>query len=136
MLKQVIAATLLIGLALPAAAQERVPGKAVTVHFVKFKSGSLDRVDEIERKYFDPAAEKLGIRPIIIRMASGDWDRQYIFPMKAMADLDYASTPEEKAWLAEVDRLAGGAGMAQKLLIEWNAAIVRDKRDYGFSDQK
>lgn len=136
MLKQVIAATLLIGMALPAAAQEREPGKAVAVHYVKFKPGSLDRINEIEHKYFDPAAEKVGIRPIIIRMASGDWDRQYIFPMKSMGDLDYTSTPENKAWLAEVDKLAGAPGSVKKLLAEWESAVVRDKYDFGFSDQK
>lgn len=136
MLKQLIAASLLAGLAMPAVAQEREPGKPVAVQYVKFKPEALDRVSEIESKYFDPAAEKLGIRPIIIHMSSGDWDRVYLFPMKAMADLDYRSTPEEKAWRAEVDKLAGGAGMAQKLLAEWNAAVVRDKRDFGFSDQK
>lgn len=136
MLKQVISATLLMGLALPAGAQEREPGQPVAVHFVKFKPGSLDRISEIESKYFDPAADKVGIRPIIIRMASGDWDREYIFPMKSMGDLDYITTPENKAWLAEVDKLAGGPGSAQKLLAEWGGAIVRDKHDFGFSDQK
>lgn len=136
MIKQVFAAAMLALVAMPAAAQERTPGKAVQIHYVRFKPGTAERVDEIERKYFDPAAEKLGIRPIIIRMASGEWDKQYIFPMKAMADLDYRDTPEEKAWLAEVDKLAGAPGSAQKLLAEWNAAVASDKRDFGFSDQK
>lgn len=126
-----------LGLALPAAAQEKRDGHAVTVNFVKFKANTIDRIDEIERKYFDPAAEKLGIRPLIIRMASGEWDREYIFPMTGgMADLDFKSTKENEAWMAEVDRLAGGPGMAKKLLAEWGAAVERDRSEYGFSDKK
>lgn len=126
-----------LAFAMPAAAQERTPGKAVAINFVKFKPGATERIDEIERKYFDPAAEKLGIRPMIIRMASGQWDREYIFPMKGgMAELDYTTTKEQVAWLAEVDRLAGGAGMAKKLLAEWNSLVDRQTNDFGFSDQK
>lgn len=126
-----------ICLATPAIAQEKETGKAVTVNYVKFKPGTIDRVSEIESKYFDPAAEKLGIRPIIIRMASGEWDREYIFPMKGgMADLDYKTTKENIAWMAEVDAMAGGKGMALKLLAEWNAAVDRQRNEFGFSDQK
>ena len=137
MMIRAVLALACLTLTLPAAAQERTPGKAVTVTFVKFKPGAAERIDEIESKYFDPAAEKFGIRPVIIRMASGQWDREYIFPMKGgMAELDYTTTKEQVAWLAEVDRLAGGAGMAKKLLAEWNSLIDRQTNEFGFSDQK
>lgn len=123
--------------AIPAIAQERVPGKAVSISYVKFKPNMADRINEIESKYFDPAAEKIGTRPIVIRMASGEWDREYIFPMRGgMAELDFKTNKDNDAWMAEVDRLAGGAGMAKKLLAEWDAAVDHQKSEYGFSDQK
>ena len=135
-MKSIVFGLALLATAVPAFAQERETGKAVAVNLVKFKAGTIDRVNEIERKYFDPAAEKLGIKPIIIRMASGEWDREYIFPMKGMSDLDYKTTKENIAWMAEVDTLAGGKGMALKLLAEWNAAVDRQRTEYGFSDAK
>jgi hypothetical protein len=121
----------------PAAAQEKADGKAVSIDFVKFKPNTVDRIDEIERKYFDPAAEKFGFRPTVIRFATGEWDREYIFPMPGgMADLGYKTTKEQIAWMAEVDRLAGGPGMGKKLLAEWDAAVERRSTDIGFSDAK
>ena len=136
-MKHVVLGLALIAAALPVTAQEREPGKAVSISFVKFKPNMIDRVNEIESKYFDPADEKLGIKPVIIRMASGDWDREYIFPMKGgMADLDYKTTKDNIAWMAEVDALAGGKGMAVKLLAEWNAAVDHQRTEYGFSDAK
>ncbi|MBX9730461.1 MAG: hypothetical protein K2X59_03965 [Sphingomonas sp.] len=126
-----------ICLSAPAIAQEKEAGKAVTINYVKFKAGTIDRVSEIESKYFDPAAEKLGIKPVIIRMASGEWDRTYVFPLPGgMASLDYKTTKEQVAWLAEVDSMAGGKGMAQKLLAEWNAAVDHQRSEFGFSNQK
>lgn len=130
-----IVAGLCLAIAVPAFAQEKEPGKAVNVNFVKFKPGMTKRINEIESKYFDPAAAKFGIKPIIIRMTSGEWDRGYVFPLSGgMADLDYQSTKEQVAWMAEVDRLAGGTGMARKLLDEWNAAVDRQRNDFGFMD--
>lgn len=124
-------------LAMPAVAQEKEEGKAVTVNYVKFKRGKIDRVNEIESKYFNPASEKVGFRPIIIRMVTGEWDRAYVFPMPlGMATLDYKSTKEYDAWLVEIDKLAGSKGMAQKLLAEWAEAVDHERSDVGFSDQK
>lgn len=132
-----VVAVALVAIAVPGGAEERMPGKAVAVNYVKFKPGTTDRVDEIERKYFDPASEKVGNRPIVIRMASGEWDREYIFPLRGgMAQLDFRTSKEDEAFEAEIDRLAGGAGMAKKLLAEWGAAVERQKTEFGFSDQK
>lgn len=134
---KVIALGAALCLASPALAQEKQVGKAVSVQFVKFKPNTIERINEIESKYFDPAAEKLGIKPIIIKMTTGEWDREYIFPMPGgMAELDFKSTKEQEAWLAGVDALAGGKGMAQKLLTEWNAAVDHQRSELGFSDQK
>ncbi|MGJ3649024.1 hypothetical protein ACLB0R_11190 [Sphingomonas sp. GlSt437] len=124
-------------IAAPAAAQEKQDGKAVQVELIKFKAGTIDRVDEIESKYFDPAARKIGFSPVVIRFQTGPWDREYIFPMTGgMADLDYKATKDQIAWLAEVDRLAGGPGSAKKLLAEFDAAIERSTTDVGFSSQR
>lgn len=137
MMKALMLAASVCLMVAPAAAQEKEDGKAVTVQYVKFKAGTITRVSEIEHKYFDPASEKVGFRPIIIRMVTGEWDRAYIFPMpNGMATLDYKSTKEQAAWMAEVDNLAGGKGMAQKLLAEWDAAVDHQRSDVGFSDQK
>jgi len=125
----------IISLAAPAVAQEKQAGKPVMVRLVKFKPGTIDRIDEIERKYFDPAAEKLGIRPIIIHMISGSWDRQYIFPMSGgMASLDYKENKADIAWRAELDQRAGGHAAAQKLLEEWGQAVANESSEFGFSD--
>jgi len=124
-------------LAAPLAAQEKVDGKPVSIDFIKFKPNTTDRVDEIEKKYFDPAAEKFGFRPTVIRFATGSWDREYIFPLPGgLADLGLKTTKEQIAWMAEVDRLAGGPGTGKKLLDEWNAAVERRSSDIGFSDAK
>ncbi|MFX7887131.1 hypothetical protein ABTK21_19680, partial [Acinetobacter baumannii] len=78
----------LLAFAVPAAAQEKEDGKAVTVEFIKFKPGAAARIDEIETKSFDPAARKFGFSPLVVRFATGQWDREYIFPMPGgMADL-------------------------------------------------
>ncbi|WP_367896668.1 hypothetical protein, partial [Mycoplasmopsis synoviae] len=58
-------------IAAPAAAQEKQDGKAVQVELIKFKAGTIDRVDEIESKYFDPAARKIGFSPVVIRFQTG-----------------------------------------------------------------
>lgn len=129
-------------IAAPAVAQDKAApvkedGKAVAVEYVKFKQGSLDRIDEIEAKYFDPAARKTGISPLVIRFNTGPWDREYIFPMPGgMADLDYRMSPSNAAWLAEVDRLAGGPGAGRKLLAEFDSNIERVSTDVGFSSQR
>lgn len=122
--------------AAPVAAQEKQEGKPVSVELVTFKPNSIDRVNEIEQKYFDPAAAKVGIPPIIVRLVTGPWDRLYLFPLSSMGDLDYKYTKQEAAWLTEVDKLAGGSGTGMKLLQEWNSYTERSQREVGFSNAK
>lgn len=135
MIRVIFAALFLIASSQAFAQTERQPGKAVNINLVKFKPGKIERINEIENKYFNPAAEKVGIKPVTIRMMSGEWDRQYIFPMPGgMAELDFRGTKEQAAWMAELDRLAGGPGTGEKLLAEWNAAVDRQTTEYGYQN--
>jgi len=121
----------------PATAQEKEDGKAVRIEYIKFKPNTEARVDEIEAKYFDPAARKMGFSPMVVRFKTGPWDRLYVFPLvEGMAALDYKSTKTGAGWMAEVDRLAGGPGSAKKLLAEFGNDIERSSTDLGFMGQR
>lgn len=135
------AALLLSATTFPAAAQMKVEkwaGTPVYIIMVKFKAGKTPRVDEIETKYFGPAAAKVGYgMPTIVRFLSGEWDREYIFPMvDGVAGMAYKTSDRDVAFMTAIGKIAGNPADAKKISEEWDAAVDRSTSYVGYSDSK
>jgi hypothetical protein len=136
-----VAVMLLAATTAPSAAQMKVEkwgGTPVYVIMVKFKAGKIARVDEIESKYFGPAAAKVGYgTPTIVHFVAGEWDREYIFPMAdGMAGLTYKTSDRDIAFMTAIGKIAGNPADAQKISDEWDAAVDHSTSYIGFSDTK
>lgn len=138
--------TLLLGvslaLAVPAVAQEAKPAlrentDAVHVDYYKFKAGTDERRQAIE-KLFDAAAKASGTAfPTVIHLMSGPWDAIYIFTLKSgFDDLNYSVGPEEAKWVNALAAANGGMAKAQALREEWNAMVERSSSEIGHIHRK
>ncbi len=136
-----VVAVAALAISAPAAAQMKAvkwAGKPVFVIMVKFKPSTIDRIDEIETKYFAPAAQTVGYgQPTIVNFVAGDWDREYIFPMiDGMDGLAYKMTDRGVAFMTAIGKIAGSPAAAKKINDEWDASVDHSTSYIGFSDGK
>jgi hypothetical protein len=142
-LMRAAALSLLISTAAPLAAQEMpAPKKHENSSWflmvnVKFKPGKMEDAMKIISEHFAPAGTAIGMTDVrVLQHVAGAWDLTLVFPMpEGPRQLEWAVTPQDAKWMAEMARREKGMPNVMALLNRYadmlareEAAIVREQR--------
>lgn len=125
---------------LPALAQDKAPELSKVdwyrVEMIKWKPGKGERAHEII-ELFEKADAEAGMKGVIdIHMNTGEWDSVVAFPMTGgIAQMGWASNPEDKKWEAIFARQVGGEDKAKALYEEFDSLIANRQRHVGHIDR-
>ena len=106
------------------------------VEMIKWKPGKGERAHEII-ELFEKADVEAGMKGVIdIHMNTGEWDSVVAFPMtNGIAQMGWASNPEDKKWEAIFARQVGGEDKAKALYEEFESLIANRQRHVGHIDR-
>lgn len=144
-MKKLLIAFAVAGLAVPLAA---VPALAQAgqpelskvdwyrVELIKWKPGKGGRAHEII-EMFEKADVETGMKGVIdIHLNTGEWDSIVAFPMTAgIAQMGWATNPEDKKWEEVFARQVGGEDKAKALYEEFDSLIADRERHVGHIDR-
>jgi hypothetical protein len=126
--------------AVPALTQTEQPELAKVdwyrVEMIKWKPGKGERAQEII-ELFEKADKEAGMKGVIdIHMNTGEWDTVVAFPMTGgIAQMGWATNPEDKKWEAVFSRQVGGEDKAKALYEEFDSLIAERQRHVGHIDR-
>lgn len=106
------------------------------VEMIKWKPGKGERAQEII-EMFEKADKEAGMKGVIdIHMNTGEWDTVVAFPMTGgIAQMGWATNPEDKKWEAVFARQVGGEDKAKALYEEFDSLIAERQRHVGHIDR-
>lgn len=106
------------------------------VEMIKWKPGKGERAQEII-EMFEKADQEAGMKGVIdIHLNTGEWDSLVAFPMTGgIAQMGWASNPEDKKWEAVFARQVGGEDKAKALYEEFDSLIAERQRHVGHIDR-
>lgn len=102
------------------------------ITLLKFAPGADDRWNEMQTKYYGPAAKAAGLPETQVHwLMDGEWDIMLMRPMRrGLAAMDAHTSPERKAFEAAFEKIAGSEDAAKKLNAESDKLIAASARYY------
>ena len=102
------------------------------ITFLKFAPGASERWNEMQTKYYEPAAKAAGLPQTQVHwLMDGEWDIMLVRQMRrGMAAIDAHTGPERKAFEASFQTIAGSEDAAKKLNEESDRLIAGSSRFY------
>jgi hypothetical protein len=134
-LVRVAALSLLISTPLPLAAQEMAAPKKhensswLMMVNVKFKPGKIEDAMKIINEHFAPAGMAIGMTDVrVLHHVGGAWDLTLMFPMpEGPRQLEWAVTPQDAKWMAEMAKREKGMANAMALLNRYADMLAREE---------
>ena len=127
-----IAAASLAMTAVPAFAQDETEEARTTymIEFLRFAPDKEDKWNEMNEKYWNPAAEAAGLPvPTVHWLVDGEWNLMVVRELpRGLASFDTHASPERDRWREEYHKLVGGEEAAKAMHEENGQLIEASKR--------
>lgn len=126
--------------ATPAVAQTTAPELSKVdwyrIELIKWVPGKGERAHELI-EMFEQVDKELGFTGVIdFHVSTGEWDSIVALPMRSgIAQMGWASNPEDKKWDEAFARKVGGMDKAKVLWAEFDSLIAQRQRHIGHIDR-